>query len=80
MKIEIVSGTKTDIPSGKNTSIKIDGKEFSKSIDYLYFYITTADAVAHWNIGFRDEPFNLIRWLKRKYYWLYYSITLRKWF
>jgi hypothetical protein len=39
MKIEIVSGGKNEIPSGNNTSIKIDGKDISKNVTQIMFKI-----------------------------------------
>ena len=65
MKIEIVSGTKDEPPMGRNTIIKMDGKEV-KMVNYLKFS-TEANGVAYWHIGFRTNRYyeNLIWTLKK---------------
>lgn len=61
MKIEIISGTKDEPPTGMNTHIKIDGKDITKQllIDKIFFQVRAGE-VANWGISFTGDT-----WLKK---------------
>ena len=80
MKLEITSGIhskqstkRPKYPLVENTHVKIDGKEISEMLDFVYFYVDT-DNVAQWSIGFKGRPLRF----RLKMKWRMFLLRLKK--
>lgn len=69
-KIEIISGNKTEHPNGRNTIIKIDGKEISFLINHFSFEVET-EGIAYYSMSLKKKPYwvNKIKYFTRVVKW-----------
>jgi len=56
MKLEIIAGTKEQVPMTGNVIVKLDGKPMHPKINFLDFSLDAEDGIAYWRLGMKREP------------------------